>query len=59
MNTNLIVFFVLLVTFILLSPVFTIWSLNTLFNTSIEINICNYMATFWLSALVAGGNVKK
>lgn len=45
------------IAFILVSPVITIWSLNTLFHTGIEINWYSYLATLWLTALVAGGKV--
>jgi len=46
----------ILVAIVLVSPVITIWSLNTLFNTNIETNVLTYLATLWLTGLIAGSN---
>jgi len=51
------VLFVLLVVLILgISPLITIWSINTLFHTNIPINLYTYFASLWLTGLVAGGS---
>jgi hypothetical protein len=42
-----------------LSPFITIWSLNTVFDLSIQTNVWSYLATLWLTGLVAGGNIGK
>jgi len=45
-----------IVVIILLSPIVTIWSLNTLFHTSIEYSMWTYLAALWLTGLIAGSN---
>jgi ABC-type Fe3+ transport system permease subunit len=50
---------ILFLVLLCLSPFITIWSLNTVFNLSIQTNIWTYLATLWLTGLVAGGNVGK
>ena len=63
MKTDLISFVLLLLLVVLLlgiSPLITIWSVNTLFHTDIPINLYTYSASLWLTGLVAGGSgVKK
>ena len=49
---------VLVLIFVALSPFITIWSLNTLFYTPIPINIWTYLATLWLTGLIAGSGVR-
>jgi len=44
---------------ILLSPIVTIWSLNTLFHTTIEYTMWTYLASLWLTGIVAGGAVTR
>lgn len=51
--------FLILVCLILISPIITIWSLNTLFYTTIPTNVWTYLATLWLTGLIAGGNILK
>lgn len=53
------ILFMVFLIIILISPVLTIWSLNTLFNTGIEINLWTYSSTLWLTGLVAGSSVRK
>lgn len=43
---------------VFLSPFITIWSVNTLFGNSIPINLWTYLATLWLTGLVAGSSVR-
>lgn len=43
---------------VIVSPIVTIWSLNTLFHTAIEYTILTYLAALWLTGLVAGSGVK-
>jgi len=50
---------VLFLVLLCLSPFITIWSLNTVFNLSISINLWTYLATLWLTALVTSGNIGK
>ena len=52
----LIIFIILI---ILVSPIISIWSLNTLFKTDIPTNLWTYLATLWLTGLIAGGGVNK
>lgn len=47
--------FLLVVVVLFLSPFISIWSINTLFNTSIQTNLWTYLAALWLTGLVAGG----
>jgi len=47
-----------IVVIILLSPIVTIWSLNTLFHTSIEYSMWTYLAALWVTGLVAGSGVR-
>ena len=54
----MIILFGILVAIVLVSPVITIWALNTLFNTHIETNVLTYLATLWLTGLIAGNNLK-
>jgi hypothetical protein len=46
------------VAFVVFTPVFTIWALNTLFGFAIVVTWKTYLAALWLSALVGGGAVK-
>jgi hypothetical protein len=41
---------------VIVSPIVTIWSLNTLFHTSIEYTIWTYLSALWLTGLIAGSN---
>ena len=47
-----------IVVIMLLSPIVTIWSLNTLFHTSIEYSMWTYLAALWVTGLVAGSGVR-
>jgi antibiotic biosynthesis monooxygenase (ABM) superfamily enzyme len=42
-----------LIVLALFSPVITIWALNLLFHTGIELTLGTYFAVLWLSGLVA------
>lgn len=42
------------VTFVLLGPLITIWALNTLFHTEIPFNSSTWVAVFWLMVLLKG-----
>jgi hypothetical protein len=44
---------VLFLFILMLTPVFTIWSLNLLFHTNIEVDIGSYLAVLWLTSIVA------
>lgn len=54
MNSWIVIILVLLFIFVL--PVFTIMSLNTLFNTGIDLTIWTWLSTVWLTGIVAGGS---
>ena len=41
----------LVLAFILIGPVLTIYSLNTLFHTNIELDLGTYASATWLTAL--------
>lgn len=47
----------LIVCLLLVGPIFTILSLNTLFGLTIPINIWTWLSAFWLGALVYGSTV--
>lgn len=44
--------FVLFVAILLVSPIITIWALNTLFSLQIEYGVTSYLATAWLTGLL-------
>lgn len=48
------VFAVLLVTVIVIGPLLTIWSLNTLFGLGIAYNVKTWFAAFVLSSIASG-----
>lgn len=37
-------------------PVFSIWSINTLFGTAIDINWQSYLSALWIQVLVMGAS---
>lgn len=39
-------------------PIATIMSLNVLFGLNIEITLANWLAAFWLTAVIGGGVLK-
>ena len=57
MKTNLLLFFYILfiIVVLIVSPLITIWSINTLFHTNIPTNVWTYLASFWLTGIVASG----
>ena len=50
----LIVLIVLLGAIIGFGPIITIWSLNTVFGTTIAYNFTTWFGTLWLGGIVAG-----
>ena len=50
----LIVFIILLGAILGFGPIITIWSLNTVFGTTIVYNFATWFGTLWLGAIVAG-----
>jgi hypothetical protein len=46
----------IIATLVIVSPIVTIWSLNTLFHTTIEYTIWTYLSALWLTGLIAGSN---
>lgn len=62
MRTNEITLLLLLLLVVLLlitSPLITIWSINTLFHINIPTNLWTYLASLWLTGIVAGGTGAK
>jgi hypothetical protein len=56
MKTDILLLFILFAVVILIvSPLITIWSINTLFHTNIPTNVWTYLASLWLTGIVAGG----
>lgn len=51
---KLIFIVVFLLIALAVGPVFSIWSLNTLFGTAIDINWQSYLSALWLQVLVMG-----
>lgn len=44
----------LIIMLIILGPLLTIWSLNTLFGLQIDINIATWFAMLWLGGVLKG-----
>jgi hypothetical protein len=54
----LIVLFVLALLFV--SPILTIWALNTIFPTlAIPLNVWTWLAVAWMHVVIAGSSYKK
>ena len=53
-EVGIIALIVLLVTLIFVGPVFTIWAVNTLFDTHIPVNLKTWASALWLGALLGG-----
>lgn len=47
-------FVLLLIVAAIVSPVFTIWSVNALFGTGVVLTLKSWASVFWLQILVAG-----
>lgn len=59
MKASLLVLFVMVIILVLIvSPLISIWSINTLFNTTIPTTLWTYLAALWLTGLVAGNSVR-
>lgn len=61
-TTAVSIFFMIVVTLalLLLAPLFTIWSLNTLFPVlAIPYNFFTWVAALWLGAVLSGGLVAR
>jgi hypothetical protein len=58
MKTNLLLlllFILFIIVVLIVSPLITIWAINTLFYTNIPTNLWTYLASLWLTGVVAGG----
>ena len=51
--TSAVALVALVVFLIVISPVITIWSLNTLFDTGIELTLKSWLAVFWITVLLS------
>jgi len=57
MNTyTLALIGLLVIVLVIVSPLFSIWALNTLFSLTVPTTIWTYLATLWLH-IVIGGSV--
>ena len=54
---KLIVIGIFVAIFVVVGPLITIWSLNTLFHTGIENNLETWAATFLLTGLITGSKL--
>jgi len=55
----IVVVFITYVLMVTLGPIFTIWSLNYLFNSHIPINFYSWCAVLWLMAVLHGARRNK
>ena len=57
---NIALLAILIVILLLVSPIFTIWALNTLFPIlAIPMNIWTWLAVCWLHVVIAGASYKR
>ena len=49
----------IIIVLVLLSPIVTIWALNTMFNLGIPLNIYTWLACAWLTAIITVGRINK
>lgn len=54
-TTNALAAVLLIFGLIALVPMFTIWSVNHLFNAGWVIDVPTWFSVFWLSAILSGG----
>ena len=54
---NLALIGLLVIILVLVSPIFSIWALNTLFSLAIPTNLWTWLAMFWLHVVIGGGFV--
>ena len=47
----------LVIVLIIVSPIFSIWALNTLLSLAIPTNLWTWLAMFWLHVVIGGGFV--
>ena len=52
------VIFLFYLALIFIGPIFSIWSINTLFRTEIAFNFTNWCAMAWLHLIIAGSSLK-
>ena len=58
-NVKLIFYILIIVAIVILVPLITIWSLNTLFGLGIEYTIWTWLGSVWISAVFGGGQLYK
>ena len=51
---NLALLGILIIILVIVSPIFSIWALNTLFSLAIPTTIWTYLAMLWLHILIGG-----
>lgn len=57
-NVKLLTFILLIFGLVIIGPLITIWSLNTVFGLGISYTIWTWLGTVWLQLLIVGSNVK-
>jgi len=55
---RVLAFILLVVLLVILGPIITIWSLNTVFGLGIGYTIWTWLGTVWLQLLIVGSNIK-
>jgi hypothetical protein len=57
-NALLVIWLVFVVALIVFVPLVTIWSLNTIFSTTIAYSIETWFATFWLTTILTAASIR-
>lgn len=52
---NLALLGILLIILVFVSPIFSIWALNTIFSLAIPMNLWTWLAMSWLHVVIGGG----
>ena len=50
---------ILIVAFVFIGPIFTIWALNAVFGLSIEVTIWTWLSVAWLHLVISAGKSSK
>lgn len=54
-DLNILALLMIVLAILLFTPIFTIWSMNHLFNVGWVIDVPTWFSVFWLTAVFAGG----
>jgi hypothetical protein len=55
---TLLLILIAIIVLLIASPLINILCINILFNTNTPINLWTYLASLWLTSLVAGGSIR-